>query len=309
MGRPPSRKLIKVRPKPRLKSSSRGFPKRAMANFSSISRNTLAERRRRLRRNRRVRALQAMWRTMAVSALAAGAIWLIKSPVWIIQSAQQIDIQGNELLSPERVRSLLPIQYPEPLWAIRPEAIAQHLEARGPIAYATVTRHLVPPSVTIEIQERRPVAIAQGFLPNAVPGSDHTDGLPETGLLDETGAWIPLADYSNLNPNLQTPNLIVIGMRESNRAQWVDFYATLARFQSASPKALPITQIDWRSPSNLILSTALGSVHLGAYQSSDRLLLQLQALNQMQTLPSDLTNQQIDFINLVQPENPFIQMR
>ena len=95
-----------------------------MADFSRVSRSTLVDRRRHLRRHRRMRVLQGLWRTFVVMGLAGGAIWVIKSPIWIIQSADQVRIEGNELLSPQRVRSFLGIDYPKPLWAVQPVVIA-----------------------------------------------------------------------------------------------------------------------------------------------------------------------------------------
>lgn len=279
-----------------------------MADFSRISRSTLADRRRHLRRHRRTRALQGLWRTIVVMGLAGGAIWVIKSPIWIIQSADQVVIQGNELLSPERVRSFLGIEYPKPLWAVQPEAIAHNLEISGPIAQATVTRHLWPPSIVVDIEERRPVAAAQGYIsdPSAPDANLASNG---TGLLDATGAWIPIEDYARLNPSLQTPSLVVIGMRGSDRTQWVEIYSQLTHYQQNSPDAVQITEIDWRSPSNLILKTELGVVHLGVYQSNQYLAEQLQALTQMRQLPKEMNGRQVAYIDLRRPGDPILQMR
>lgn len=279
-----------------------------MADFSRISRSTLADRRRYLRRHRRVRAIQGLWRTVVVMGLAGGAIWVIKSPIWIIQSADQVVIQGNELLSSERVRSFLGIDYPKPLWAVQPEAIAQNLEISGPIAQATVTRHLSPPSIVVDIEERRPVAAAQGYIPdpNAPDAELSTNG---TGLLDATGAWIPMEDYARLNPSLQMPSLVVLGMRGGDRAQWVEIYNQLTHYQQNTPNAVQITELDWRSPSNLILKTELGSIHMGVYQSNQHLAEQLQALTQMRQLPKTLNGRQVDYIDLRRPGDPILQMR
>lgn len=280
----------------------------AMADFSAVSRSTVAARRRRLRRHRRIRALQAFWRLLVVMGLAGGAIWLIKSPIWVIQSPEQITIEGNELLSPERVRSLLPMHYPKPLWAVQPEAIAKELEAGGPIAQAVVTRHLWPPGVTIQIQERRPVAIAQDYSPDPtdpVLAMENTNA----GLLDATGAWIPLEDYTLLNPAVQMPALTVVGMRAGDREQWVAIYAELNRFQATANAPVRITELDWRDPGNLILSTELGHVHLGVYQSPSLFTQQLQALNQMRQLSKNTEFRPIEYIDLRRPESPLLQLR
>lgn len=275
-----------------------------MADFPVVSPSELSERRRQRRRQRRLRAVQAAWRLLVVIALTGGAIWLIKSPVWIVQTADQVDVEGNELLSAERVRSLLPIQYPQPLWAIQPEQLARHLEAGGPIAQATITRRLLPPGIHVQIQERRPVAIAEAYEPLA-PGRQPS---PQTGLLDATGAWMPLEDYSRLNPTLDLPTLTVIGLREQEREQWQEIYAELQHFQETAQNPVNISTLDWQRPGNLILQTELGSVHFGVYQTPDKFATQLQALNQMRQLPAGIEPGQIEYIDLQNPEYPLLQM-
>ena len=276
-----------------------------MANFPVVSPSDLSERRRQRRRQRRLRAIQAFWRFFVVVALTGGSIWLIKSPLWIVQSAEQIDVEGNELLSAERVRSLLPIRYPKPLWAIQPDTLAEHLEAGGPIAQATITRHLLPPGLHVQIQERRPVAIAQSYQPLDPSAST----ISQSGLLDATGAWIPLEDYSRLSSSMELPKLTVLGMRESDREQWEAIYAELQHFQSTAQNPVQISELDWQQPGNLILKTELGAVHLGLYRSSERLAAQLQALNQMRNLPEGFEATQIEYIDLQRPEHPSLQMR
>ncbi|MEO1210170.1 MAG: FtsQ-type POTRA domain-containing protein [Cyanobacteria bacterium J06638_20] len=276
-----------------------------MANFPVVSPSELSERRRQRRRQRRLRAIQAFWRFLVVVALTGGSIWLIKSPVWIVQSAEQIEVEGNELLSAERVRSLLPIRYPKPLWAIQPDALAEHLEAGGPIAQATITRHLLPPGLHVEIQERRPVAIAQAYQP-LDPG---VSTLSQSGLLDATGAWIPLEDYSRLSASMDLPKLTVVGMREGDREQWEAIYAELQHFQTTTQNPVQISELDWQRPDNLILTTDLGIVHLGVYRNPERLAEQLQALNQMRNLPESFESTQIKYIDLQRPEYPSLQMR
>lgn len=275
-----------------------------MGNFPVVSPSELSERRRQRRRQRRVRSIQTFWRFLVVVVLTGGSIWLIKSPLWIVQSAAQIEVEGNELLSAERVRSLLPIQYPKPLWAIQPDTLTQHLEAGGPIAQATITRHLLPPGLHVQIQERRPVAVAQSY----EPLDPSTPVVNQVGLLDITGAWIPMEDYSQLNPTLELPELTVVGMREADRGQWEEIYAEFQHFQATAQNPVQISELNWQDPDNLILKTTLGVVHLGVYQNPEKLAQQLQALNQMQKLPENFEANQIEYIDVQSPEHPSLHM-
>ncbi len=262
----------------------------------------LAERRRRLRRQRRWRSLQSSWRAITVSGFTVGLVWITTLPAWVIRQPNQIQIEGNQLLSPQAIQSLLPIAYPQSLLSIQPQAIAQHLESQGPIAQAIVTRQLFPPSLSIHIQERRPVAIAYTHSASleAAPVADRNAAAAGIGLLDEKGNWMPLESYTALNQSIQLPTLKVIGTPEQYRTQWVELY------QAVSRSPIKVTQIDWHDPANLILSTDLGIVHFGSFGS--RFSQQLRALDQMRQLPQNIDPNEIAYIDLTNPEAPMIQM-
>ncbi|MHC5829858.1 MAG: cell division protein FtsQ/DivIB, partial [Nostoc sp.] len=118
----------------------------------------LAQRRQKLRRRRRMRIIQAIWRTFAIIGLAGGLLWVVLQPVWILKAPKQIVMKsGNKLLSDETAQSLLALSYPQSLWRIEPSAIANSLKKQPTIAEAIVRRRLFPPGLTIEIQERVPV--------------------------------------------------------------------------------------------------------------------------------------------------------
>ena len=280
-----------------------------MTNFSSISRADLTARRKRLRWQRRLRAVQSAWRLILVMGLAGGAIWTMTLPGWVIRASNQVEIEGNELLSADGVRSLLPITYPKSLWELEANSMARQLEARGPIAKAVVTRHLFPPSLTVAVQERRPVAIAYSATASSSqplsPGSAPPDS--PVGLLDTTGAWIPLENYTTIDPSIQLPTLRVIGIDRQYRTQWAALYRDLNAYQTRSPNSVKILEINWSNPANLILTTDLGAVHLGAYDR--RFSEQLRALTQMQQLPEKIDIAKLVYIDLTNPKTPLVQMQ
>ncbi|MDB9494990.1 FtsQ-type POTRA domain-containing protein [Spirulina major CS-329] len=269
-----------------------------MATLTSTTSDELKSRRLRLKRRRQLLILQKLWRSLLVCSMAGGMVWLVTRPDWVITSPDQVKIQGVEHLSEATIRDLMPLDYPQPLLEVKPKRLSQALEAQAPIAAAVVTRKLLPPSLTLEIQERQPVAIA---LPgNAIIATSDTrpDGV---GFVDAQGIWMPHDSYSNLETTTHLPTLTVIGLSDRTRPHWPDIYTLL------SQATIEIFEIDLQSPTNLILHTELGEVHLGGY-SSNRLTQQLDVLAQMRTLPTHIQPSDIDYIDLQSPDAPALQL-
>lgn len=280
-----------------------------MPGIASISRSQLSNRRKKLRQQRRWRIIQSGWRLLAVAGMAGGLIWVITLPAWVLRQPEQVEIDGNHLLSATTVQSLLPIDYPQSILELQPEAIATQLEAQAPIAHAVVTRRLLPPGLRVQIQERNPVAIALANQATAFVGSDRSQTAAasrsdssQVGLIDEKGILIPIESYTSLDQSFQLPTLKVIGMREEYQSYWPDLYETILR----SP--IQIQEIDWRDPANLTLQTSLGVVHFGAYDRS-QFPKQLQILDQMRQFPQDLDSGRLEYIDLRNPNSPVLQMK
>ncbi len=282
-----------------------------MTEFAPISKSDLAERRRSLRQKRRWRLLQHVWRVLALSGLTGGVLWTLTSSGWVLRSPQQIEIQGNEVIPTETIQALLPLDYPEFMFRIQPQAIATYLEAQTSIAEAQVTRHIFPPQLSIQIQERHPVAILVQSGYNHRDETNPTErlghesallpSLTADGLIDEKGFFMSLENYISLHQSSHLPDLTLLGMQSEYRSQWEQLYQDLQR------QSVDVSIVDWREPGNLILTTELGIVHLGAY--TPRFLEQMQVLAQMQNLPGQLESDQLEFIDLRDPSQPLIQLR
>lgn len=281
-----------------------------MASFGAVSQTDLGRRRQELRRLRRVRSAAVVWQTLAASAMAGGLLWWIAQPAWLIARSEQVKVEGNQWLSDKAVRSLVPLSYPQSLWGIQPQALAEKLESRGPIAKAKVTRNLFPPSLTVEVAERLPVAVAQ---PTAMLRSN--SDREKVGWLDARGGWMPSESYSAVRsanssigpgsspgtqPQHPLPTLKVIGPLELYRASWPKFY------QGLSTLTVKVFEIDWQNPNNLILKTEIGTVHLGPYSS--RTIEQLKVLDRMRQLPKQLSSSKIAYIDLKNPANPIVHL-
>lgn len=268
-----------------------------MESIASVSQAQLTTRRKKLRRERRIKSVQALWRSLFVSGMATGLIWAITLPDWVISNSEQIVVEGNHLLSAKSIRSLLPLSYPESILRVEPQAIAKSLESQAPIAEATVTRQLLPPGLTIKVKERQPVAIAQSTAPSSAQAANST---AKSGFLDAQGVLMPENSYTRLQQKLELPSLKVIGSSDQYLSHWSEVY------QAVSHSPVKVFEIDWRNPANLILKTELGNVHLGPYSS--RFTEQLTVLDRMRELPSHIQARNIAYINLQNPEFPAIQM-
>jgi cell division protein FtsQ len=266
-----------------------------MTSIAPVSQTELSQRRQKLRRQRRVRFFQASWRSLAVFGLAAGTVWSATLPAWVIRKPEQVTIKGNQFISAQTIRTLLPIAYPQSLLKIQPQAVSDALKAKAPIAEATVDRQLFPPSLTVRVQERTPVAVA---LPQA--GTTKNTDQNQTGLLDENGVWIPLESYTSLNQSLKLPTLKVSGKLDQYRANWSQLY------QSINRSSVKVLEVNLDDSTNLILKTELGSVHFGAYGAN--FTNQLKALDQLRRLPTRVNLNQIAYIDLRNPESPAVQM-
>ncbi|MBD2533333.1 FtsQ-type POTRA domain-containing protein [Nostoc flagelliforme FACHB-838] len=262
-----------------------------MAGIISVSRTNLAQRRQKLRRQRQMRIIQAIWRTFAITGFASGLLWVAVQPVWMLKTPKQIMMKsGNKSLSEQTTQSLLVLSYPQSLWRIEPSAIAKSLKKQPTIAQAIVRRRLFPPGLIIEIQERVPVAVTQTLGNKKVT----------IGLLDASGAWMPLEKYTSLNPTKKLPNLRVIGSPTQYCLYWTQLH------QAVSQSPVKVMEIDCQNPTNLILKTEIGNVHLGVPGS--QLAEQIKVLDQMRHLATKFNSGQIEYIDLKNPEFPLVQM-
>lgn len=234
-------------------------------------------------------------------ALAGGTVWLATSPIWLIRSGDQLEISGNQLLSDKNIQDLLPVPYPQSLLKVKPDFLAQSIEAYAPIEKAAVSRRLIPPGLHVRVQERVPVAVAIPDTTRPVKAIP-TQPVPfrEPGLIDAAGNWMPYNSFRELGATASPPALTVRGMRPGYQLDWQKIYPSVSR----SP--IKVTAIDWTRPSNLILQTELGAVHLGPYGNNFE--AQLAALDQLRSLDSAINPEKVAFIDLHDPAHPVVEI-
>lgn len=267
-----------------------------MTDMSSVSPTDLKNRRAQLKRRRQIKFWQGTWRSLSIWVLTGAIVWGVSLPDWTIDAPEKVKVKGNKLLSISAIRTLVPLSYPQSILEIEPEKLSREIEAKAPIAKATVIRRLLPPSLTIEVIERNPVAIVLPAFssPNAAN--------PKVGIIDEQGFWIPKNSYADLENTLELPELIAIGLDDQFRPYWPEIYREVSR------SGVKVFEINFQSPSNLILKTELGRVHFGAY-SSFHFRRQLWVLAKMRKLPNRVRASRIDYIDLSNPDSPSVQLK
>ncbi len=269
-----------------------------MAGIVPVGSSVLARRRKKLRQKRRLKIFQTLWQTLSVSCLAGGLLWVTLQPIWVLKNPKDIAVLGNHLFSDDAIRSLLGLSYPQSLWRIEPSRVAHSLEKQPIIAQAKVTRRLFPPGLILQVQERVPVAVAQ-TRPEQI-NTNGTNKKVSVGLLDANGVWIPLEKFTSLHAKIKLPSLKVIGLPQLYRPYWSEVY------KAVSQSTVKVMEIDWQDPTNLILKTEIGKVHLGVPNS--QLSEQIKLLAQIRHLPSQINPSQIEYIDLKNPDHPLVQM-
>lgn len=269
-----------------------------MADQSEVtSTASLAARRRQKRWERRRQRLQRFWRFLGVSAIAAGLVWVLARPLWIIQDPQRIQIQGQQTLNRDRLLALLDLQTPLNLLQLQPQRLERRLLEAAPLQQVQIQRRLLPASLVITVQEITATAQASRVVvePNQPPQE-------RWGILDRQGVWHPLSAYERLGANLPQTTLKVRGYREPYQSLWPALYTMLR----TSPVA--IRGLDWRDPTNLILETELGQVYCGPYNPT-LMPQQIAMLDRLRQLPEKTNLNAIAYIDLRQPATPRVQMK
>lgn len=258
---------------------------------------SLAARRRQKRWERRRQRLQRFWRFLGVSAIAAGLVWVLAKPLWLITDPQLVQVQGQQTLDRDRLLATLDLQFPLNLLQLQPQRLEEQLLAAAPLEQAIVQRRLLPASLVITVQEITATAQASRVVvePNQPPQE-------RWGILDRQGAWYPLSAYERMGSTLPATKLKVRGYREPYQRLWPVLY-TLLR---SSP--VQIRGLDWRDPTNLILETELGLVYCGPYNPTI-LPQQIATLDRLRQLPEKTNLNAIAYIDLRQPTTPRLQMK
>jgi cell division protein FtsQ len=244
------------------------------------------KRRRQLKQQRKVQTIQSLWRFACMLVMLGGVGLFVTQPNWTISKPEQIQIKGNNYLSEIAIRSTIGIRYPQQLMDLEPEKLRAQLLARRSIVSASIDRALLPPHLTIQVQDLPPVAQVV-----------RDPSKPPTAFIDERGVEIPIAHYL-ATVQRSAPKLRVIQPERGICPNWKDLYPVI----DASPVAIGI--IDCHNPQNLFLQTEVGKVRLGNVGNRARLTVQIEQLDRLRNWQKSNNSTQIDYLDLESPNFP-----
>jgi cell division protein FtsQ len=226
-----------------------------------------------------------------MSGILVGLASVINQLDWTISQPTQVRILGNQYLTDEAIRSMLAIPYPKPIFELAPaQAISRSIE-RGSIASVKIDRGLLPPHLSVQIQDLPPVA--------RILKDESTE---PTMLVDERGLQVPLSSYQ---PQVWQglPKLRLRPPQAGRCPNWPLVY----RAVNTSPVAIGI--IDCRNPQNLILQTEAGKVRLGSIGDIARLNRQLEQLDRLRNWQKYTDAISVDYLDLENPDRPKLQLK
>ena len=250
------------------------------------------ERRRQLRRQRRVERLQDGWRILVYGALTAGLGFVLLREGWMLQGPDQVAVSGSRLVSREQVITAARLRFPQPLFALQPRLLSRTLAEALPVEQVKVTRLMLPPRLRVDLVDREAVARAQRRTPKG----------PEKGFVDRTGNWINADPSARLRLGGKA-TIEVVGWNERNRP-------VLGKVLEAREQIGPgLREIRFEPDGTLWLTTwDLGPLRLGPADSQLNRRLQVVAhLNR--NLPKRLIGQRPVSIDLTDPEQPELTLQ
>ena len=208
-----------------------------------------------------------------------------------IASPAQIWVEGNKYLADSTIRSMLAVQYPQPLVELAPQNLSERMSQLGSISSSRIDRGLIPAQLLVRVEDLPPVArIMQ-------------DEATESQLVvDERGRQQSIANYrSTVQQSL--PKLRLLPPDRGECPGWQQLYRAVL----ASPVA--IGTIDCRNPQNLILQSEVGKVRLGSFSDEGRLNVQLQQLDRLRNWQKYTDPQQVEYLDLGNPDAPKLQLK
>ncbi len=232
--------------------------------------------------------LKSIWTIFLLNVFSLYTGMALVKNGWSPVNRKSIYIKGNESFSKTEILEATRLSIPKALLNINPKKIQIELLNNLPLKNVSIHRWIFPPSLSIEIQERSPIAFAKKA---KIYGS-------EEGMIDIDSYWIPMRFAHQLHNS--SIDLSIDGWTNNNK-ELITFI--LKRRNSFGS---PLKKIILSPNGELSLQTdQFSSIHLGR----DRSLLrkQLKTLSYLgKSLPQKILKEKSTTLNLRDPLKPQI---
>ena len=242
------------------------------------------QRRRDLRRRKRVHFAAQIWSLLLLLSASAGLGWLLLRHGWLLRTPAQVQLTSSSPFSREQVINAAGLEFPVALLSLDGASLQGRLGSKLPVEDISLQRQLWPPQLLIDLRLRQAVARAQRQTPQGL----------ESGYVDRTGAWISRAQQEATEAQA-VPALNVMGWQARHAS-------TIALLLRELPPAAAISQVEFRRNGELWLhSGALGAMRFGSLDQ--RLPRQLDVLSHLAG-QKPLAQEPTQALDLSDPERP-----
>lgn len=228
----------------------------------------------------------SLWRACFMISCVTGLGLLATVPNSQIKKSSQIEINGEQLVSENTIRRALKFSYPQFIWSINGIDLTRKIESIPSVKAVKVSKQIIPPRITISLQEKTPVALSTSS--------------GQVGFLSEQGEWIEQKFYDNTNLDIPLPKLKVINYQPRLKSVWSEIYQLNLLYPE-----LKITEVHWREGDRIFLKTRIGQVLLGSEAS--RLEQQFKIISKLENLSQRVDAEEIAYIDLSNPGVNLIQ--
>ena len=257
---------------------------------SSNNLNPRAERRRKLKLERRNEQLIQLWRILFFSSISSGLGVLLINNGWHPIDTEQIIVKGSTNLQSSSIVNASGNYFPRELLIIRPKELTEKLLNELPITRVSIRRNLMPPHLEVELKERQPIAFATRMGPKG----------KENGMVDNDGIWMPLRVASQAKQ--PEKEISLSGWRSSHR-EWISII-----LKNRNNFGSPLKKVMLSPGGDLSIGTEkFGVVELGTNQNL--VLDQIKVLaNLSRDLPQEFLNKEGAIIDIRDPSKPELQL-
>ncbi len=243
--------------------------------------------------NKTIQNIISIWRIICFSFITTSLGFLLINNGWEKINEDRVLLKGNDYIKKSIIIEVMGITLPTSLIMINPKQIEINLLNNLPIQETKSRRRILPPSIYIEILERKPVAYASKRGPKGI----------ERGMIDENAYWIPISNQIHPDQKFPKITLHVDGWREKHR-KWISFiYKNKGKLNS------PLKKIILRPNGDISLETEnFELIHFGSIHSEleEKFIALVQLTD---SLPKKYIKDGKTIIDLKNPSRPNLQLK
>ena len=260
------------------------------SSLSPLATNPRIEKRRRIHLKQRNKQFIQLWRTFIFSSITYGLGVLVINNGWGSIDVAQMHVKGSSRINTNTILFNSGVEFPRPLFTINPKQLEINLLNSLPVKNVQIRRRLIPPSLEIEVTERKPIVFADRRGPKG----------KEEGMLDKNGYWMPIT----------MANLIEAPEKDVYVEGWMDKHRNWVSIILENKKELgsPLKRIIVSPNGEMSLTTEdFDLIRLGSNSFNFR--EQIKALNQLsKNLPVGFVNQTGSILDIKDPSKPELQL-